>query len=298
MNKFDKQLRKTAAKENITAPENVKAEIEKTLNALPEKRIKTMHIRILPRIAAAAACFLFVMLFILPNVSVTYAQSFENIPVLSDIIRVVTIRNYFYSDDYHEMDVDIPKIDDAENSEAAENINKDITELTEEIVKEFYKEVEDIGNNGHGAVYVDYDIVTNTDKWFTLELTVTSVRGSGSVYFKYYHIDRSTGKNVYLADIFETSDYSTIITENIKEQMRQQMKSNSDLTYWVDSEDLGFDFAAVSDSHNFYFDENGNLVIPFDKYEVAPGYMGHPEFTINKNEIKKIMKDKYTNIFK
>ncbi len=298
MNKFDKQLRKTAAKENITAPENVKAEIEKTLNALPEKRIKTMHIRILPRIAAAAACFLFVMLFILPNVSVTYAQSFENIPVLSDIIRVVTIRNYFYSDDYHEMDVDIPKIDDAENSEAAENINKDITELTEEIVKEFYKEVEDIGNNGHGAVYVDYDIVTNTDKWFTLKLTVTSVRGSGSVYFKYYHIDRSTGKNVYLADIFETSDYSTIITENIKEQMRQQMKSNSDLTYWVDSEDLGFDFAAVSDSHNFYFDENGNLVIPFDKYEVAPGYMGHPEFTINKNEIKKIMKDKYTNIFK
>ncbi len=298
MNKFDKQLRKTAAKENITAPENVKAEIEKTLNALPEKRIKTMHIRILPRIAAAAACFLFVMLFILPNVSVTYAQSFENIPVLSDIIRVVTIRNYFYSDDYHEMDVDIPKIDDAENSEAAENINKDITELTEEIVKEFYKEVEDIGNNGHGAVYVDYDIVTNTDKWFTLKLTVTSVRGSGSVYFKYYHIDRSTGKNVYLADIFETSDYSTIITENVKEQMRQQMKSNSDLTYWVDSEDLGFDFAAVSDSHNFYFDENGNLVIPFDKYEVAPGYMGHPEFTINKNEIKKIMKDKYTNIFK
>lgn len=298
MNKFDKQLRKTAAKENITAPENVKAEIEKTLNALPEKRIKTMHIRILPRIAAAAACFLFVMLFILPNVSVTYAQSFENIPVLSDIIRVVTIRNYFYSDDYHEMDVDIPKIDDAENSEAAENINKDITELTEEIVKEFYKEVEDIGNNGHGAVYVDYDIVTNTDKWFTLKLTVTSVRGSGSVYFKYYHIDRSTGKNVYLADIFETSDYSTIITENIKEQMRQQMKSNSDLTYWVDSEDLGFDFAAVSDSHNFYFDENGNLVIPFDKYEVAPGYMGHPEFTINKNEIKKIMKDKYINMFK
>ena len=292
MNKFDKQLRKTAAKENITAPENVKAEIEKTLNALPEKRIKTMHIRILPRIAAAAACFLFVMLFILPNVSVTYAQSFENIPVLSDIIRVVTIRNYFYSDDYHEMDVDIPKIDDAENSEAAENINKDITELTEEIVKEFYKEVEDIGNNGHGAVYVDYDIVTNTDKWFTLKLTVTSVRGSGSVYFKYYHIDRSTGKNVYLADIFETSDYSTIITENVKEQMRQQMKSNSDLTYWVDSEDLGFDFAAVSDSHNFYFDENGNLVIPFDKYEVAPGYMGHPEFTINKNEIKKIMKEK------
>lgn len=298
MNKFDKKLRKEAAKQKINIPENVKAKLEKTLHELPEKQIKTNRIKILPRIAVVAACFIFVILFVLPNVSVTYAQSFENVPILRDIIRVVTIRNYFYSDEYHEMNVDIPEIDDIENSEAAENINKDITELTEQIVKEFYEEVEDIGNNGHGAVYVDYDIITNTDKWFTLKLTVTSVRGSGNIYFKYYHIDRETGKNIYLSDLFKTDDYSSIITENIKEQMKKQMKANSDLTYWVDSSDLGFDFAAVSEHHNFYFDKNGNLVIPFDKYEVAPGYMGHPEFTIEKNEIKKIMKDEYINIIK
>ncbi len=251
----------------------------------------------LPQIAAAAACFIFVMLFVLPNVSVTYAQSFENIPVLNDIIRVVTIRNYFYSDDYHEMKVDIPEIDDKQNTEAAQNINKDVTALTEEIVKEFYKEVEEIGNDGHGAVYVDYDIVTNTDKWFTLKLTVTSVRGSGSVYFKYYHINRETGENVILSDLFKTDVYSGIITENIKEQMRNRMKSDSDLTYWVDSAD-GFDFAAISDSHNFYINEDGNLVIPFDKYEVAPGYMGHSEFVIEKGILKNIIKEDYKFLLK
>ena len=33
---------------------------------------------------------------------------------------------------------------------------------------------------------------------------------------------------------------------------------------------------------NFYFDADGNLVLVFEKYEVAPGYMGTPEFTIPK----------------
>ncbi len=92
------------------------------------------------------------------------------------------------------MDVNIPMVDDNENPDAAENINNDISELAERIVKEFYQEVEEIGNEGHGSVYIDYDVITNTENWFTLKLTVTSVRGSGSVYFKYYHIDRTTGK--------------------------------------------------------------------------------------------------------
>lgn len=286
-----------AAEEEINTPEIVKSAIENTLNQLPEKNIKTNRIKFLPRITAAAACFLFIMLFVLPNVSVTYAQSLEDIPIISDIIRVVTIRNYFYSDDNHEMDVNIPMVDDHENSDAAQNINNEVSELTERIVKEFYDEIEESGAEGHGAVYVDYDVITNTDKWFTLKLTVTSIRASGSVYFKYYHIDRTTGKNIYLSDLFTTSDYKSIITKNIKKQMRNQMRENSDLTYWVDNNNSDYDFASVSDKHNYYFDQDGNLVIPFDKYEVAPGYMGHPEFVIEKKEINNIMKDEYKYMF-
>lgn len=298
MNKFDKKLRKKATEEKIIIPENVNTAIENTLNSLSEKSIKTKRIKLLPRITAVAACFLFFMLFVMPNVSVTYAQSFENVPILSDIIRVVTIRNYFYSDDYHEMDVNIPMVDDNENPDAAKNINNDISVLTERIVKEFYQEVEEIGTEGHGSVYVDYDVITNTENWFTLKLTVASVRGSGSVYFKYYHIDRTTGKNVYLSDLFKNTDYNRIITENIKKQMRQQVKEDSHLAYWIDNNTLAYDFAEIGDKHNYYFNDNGDLVIPFDKYEIAPGYMGHPEFVIEKKEINKVLKDKYLNMFK
>ena len=41
---------------------------------------------------------------------------------------------------------------------------------------------------------------------------------------------------------------------------------------------------------NFYFSENGNIVIVFDKYEVGAGSSGAPEFEINKEIYEKYMK--------
>ena len=50
--------------------------------------------------------------------------------------------------------------------------------------------------------------------------------------------------------------------------------------YWVDSEYEDMNFRAIDPDQNFFFDENGDLVIAFDKYEVAPGAAGCPRFTI------------------
>ncbi|OJT72202.1 anti-sigma factor, partial [Clostridioides difficile] len=36
------------------------------------------------------------------------------------------------------------------------------------------------------------------------------------------------------------------------------------------------------------FNKNGNLVISFDEYEVAPGYMGAVEFVIPNKVIKRL----------
>ena len=41
-----------------------------------------------------------------------------------------------------------------------------------------------------------------------------------------------------------------------------------------------FNFQSITEQTNFYFNESGELVIAFDEYEVAPGYMGAPEFVI------------------
>ena len=41
-------------------------------------------------------------------------------------------------------------------------------------------------------------------------------------------------------------------------------------------------FKTISDDTPFYINENGNPVIVFEKYEIAPGYMGYQEFEITK----------------
>lgn len=41
---------------------------------------------------------------------------------------------------------------------------------------------------------------------------------------KIYHIDKTTGKMITLQDLFlEHTDYQTVISDNIKTQMKQQM---------------------------------------------------------------------------
>ena len=40
----------------------------------------------------------------------------------------------------------------------------------------------------------------------------------------------------------------------------------------------GGGFPSIADDQRFYINEAGNPVLIFEKYEVAPGYMGQPEF--------------------
>ncbi|MCI6732968.1 MAG: RsiV family protein [Lachnospiraceae bacterium] len=292
MNQFDDFLKAKAREEAEDIPDCVIERIEQTLSQLPERKNKTEVSGSFSKYAVMAAGFLLVFLIIPPNVSTAYAQALEKVPVISNIVKVVTIRNYFYSDDNHEMNVNMPKIED-ESSGAAEDINKEIDEMTEILVGQFYEEVEEIGDQGYGAVYTDYSVLTNTEKWFTLRIQVHEDAGSSNTYYKYYHIDRNSGKLIQLGDLAADDRFYSIIENEIKRQMREQMAEDINKKYWVDDAELGQDFVKLAENHNFYWDENEDLVIVFDKYEVAPGYMGTPEFTVSKELIRDVLNTEY-----
>ena len=52
------------------------------------------------------------------------------------------------------------------------------------------------------------------------------------------------------------------------------MKKDSSKTYFLDDDQPEWDFKQIKDDANFYISDNGELTFVFDKYEVAPGYMG------------------------
>lgn len=292
MNDFDKYIKSKVTEEKTDIPTSVKKHIEQTLADLPEEKPVIKQIRIFPRIVATAACFIFITLFLLPNMSVAYAQALEQIPVIGDIVRVVTIRNYFYSDDRHEMDIDVPQVEGAAG-EAVDYINKDVGELTTALVNQFYKDLEITNSNGYGSIHVDYEATTNTERWFTLKLSISETAASSNTYFEFYHIDKKQGKIVELGDLFTTDNFSDILVAEIKMQMQEQMAKDKNISYWINNSGIGEEFVTVSADHNFYWNENGDLVIIFDKYEVGPGSMGTPEFVIDRKVIRNILKSEY-----
>ncbi len=294
MNEFDEFIKNNLEVTEI--PESVSEKIEETLSSLPEKN-ETKHkkLKFLPKIAAAAAAVIIVCLFVLPNVSVVYAVALQKIPVIGSIVKVVTIRDYSYADYYHEMNIQVPKIE-GDAGEAVDYINKDVEELTSILAQRFNDELQEIGDQGHSSIYVDYDVVTNTDTWFTLKITVFEAAGSSNTYYKYYHIDKLKGKIVKLGDLAQDEELYRLLKENIKEQMKKEMEDDSDKIYWVDSEDFGMEFEELGPNHNFYWNKDGDIVIVYDKYEVAPGYMGTPEFAVKKSVINEALKVEYRQL--
>lgn len=69
------------------------------------KHNKTIITRIWVGAAAAIAAFV-----ILPNTSPSVAYAMEQIPLLGNLIEVVTFRDYQYSSDRNNADVNVPKL--------------------------------------------------------------------------------------------------------------------------------------------------------------------------------------------
>lgn len=244
--------------------------------------------------AALAAAFI-----ILPNTSSTVAYAMEQIPVIGQLVKVVTFRDYEYESERHNANVEVPEIvleEEINNNDTQETleksldeINAEIQSITDEIVEHFETYLED--EEGYQDVTVTSEVLTTTDEYFTLKLICYQGAGSGYQWNYYYTIDLSTGERLALKDLFiENADYITPISENIKEQMQEQMSTDEMVYYWLNDEIEEWNFKAITEETSFYVNENGNVVIGFDEGEVAPMYMGAVEFEIPSSILSDIRK--------
>lgn len=268
------------------------------------------------RRSAWTAAAAMIVLIALPNTNVQIAHAMENIPVLGGFFRLVTVRQYNYSDENHDAEIELAQITYGEDGEgtpvgevavgAAAPDNADVgnaegagqeagvAKLSEEgvqavnqdmesTVNDLIKQFEDaLSEEGYHGLYVTQEVVTDNAQYYTVKLSALEIEASGYEHNKFYTLDKVTGEVVTLADLFaKDSDYISVISENIKSQMRQQMASDEGVTYFLDDDNMPeFNFQEITDETNFYFNEKGELVIAFDEYEVAPGSMGAPEFVI------------------
>lgn len=268
--------------------------VEKIEQAKLDKKRKALSRRV--RFAGGAVAAAMAVIVALPNTNESIAMAMEKIPVIGSIVRVVTFRDYDYNDGNSEAHVSIPNIEtdgsNSGNEEAANQINSDVTDYTQQLIDQFKADAKDYyGSEGYKGLDVSYDVITDTEDWFTLRITVLETAASGYQYYRFYHIDKKTNSVATLSTVFKDDvDYITPISENIKEQMRANTNEEDGTVYFIDQEDTETNFKEIKADQNFYFNSSNDLVIVFDEYEVAPGSMGNPEFVIPNSVISGLLK--------
>lgn len=276
--------------DQIAVPENVKERMEEAVMRAKESKKRIRKVRMIRMAGSAVAVF--AVLLILPNTSRTAAAAMQQIPVLGDFFKVVTIREYQVDEDRYQADVKVPEVVPEENKEisdetaqqakeTADAINFDIQQVTDELIEEFKSTMEEF-EDGYGDILVDSQVLTDDEKWFSLDLVLYQGAGSGYERHRHYTIDKTTGKKAMLSDFFGEA-YVDTISDEIKKQMRQRMAEDENVTYWIDNQDIPeWNFQSIAEDQDFYVNKDGDVVVCFNEYEVAPGYMGCVEFVIGQ----------------
>lgn len=291
--KPDEKIRKALRESAPPMPEEMSKRFDQTLSELAEKKRPRRRYKLLRPVAAGVVTAFVLVFLLLPNVSANVSYAMQDLPLIGGIVKITSIYKKQADSNYHFEDVKTPRLDSSQDLKApTDQINEEVEKLASEVMEEYEKSIANLPD-AHTGLMIDYDIVTNSSRWFTMKLMVYHAAGSSMVEYHFYHIDKDTGELVTLSDLFQKDyDYVTAFSENIKAQMRQRMAEEENQTYWIYPEaeyDWGFD--KIDPDQNFYFDGQGNLVLVFGKYDVAPGYMGTPEFTIPKELWKTHAKD-------
>lgn len=223
------------------------------------------------------------------NISPAFADVVSDIPIVGNIVKLVTVKNYTLKKNNVEADIKVPAIEGLENKQLEENLNQEFIENGKKIYEELIQEFPSI-NNQVKYVGSDYKIKADNDNFLSIEISKEEIQASSYITKKHYTIDKNKQIVLTLPMLFKDDNYIEEISNDIKAQMVDNMKKDNNLIYFLESdedEQLTDNFYQIKENQDFYINNDGNLVICFDQYEVAPGYMGTLEFVISDKIFKK-----------
>ena len=257
---------------------------------IPTVRIRRKH-RIWGTCAGMAAALVLVFTTAL-NTNTAFAEMAAGLPVIGAAARILTFRSYERDEGDWKISVEIPSVEmiakDTNGLDSA--LNQEIYDLCSqyadeavERAREYKKAFMETGGTeeeweAHDInIHVGYEIKAQTEAYLSFAVQGTENWSSAYSETKYYNIDLKDNKMVTLADVLG-HDYARIADESILRQM-ENMEEKEGIAFWSKSEG---GFTGITDKTAFYMNENGNPVIVFDKYEIAPGAYGKLEFEIDK----------------
>lgn len=241
--------------------------------------------------AAAAAAALVIGL----NTSSAFAAAAENVPVLGTVAKVLTFRSYDTDTDKTVI-AEIPGVSIEGADVAEKNFTEEINAMIQEKCDTYlegaiervteYKEafIATGGTEEEFAAHnieikVGYEIKNQSEDILSFVVNGTESWTSAYAVTEYYNLNLKDLSYITLSDVLG-ENYVEIANQSIKAQMQAQ-EAEGGVVYWTEAEG---GFVTVDENTNFYINEEGLPVIVFDKYQVAPGAAGMPEFVIDPSK--------------
>ncbi len=271
--------------DQITPPSHLTDMIQETINSIPSPSRKKYNFKPLITIGLSLSTIFIILI----NTSPVLAANLAEFPILNQLVKVLSFNSYEKSDISKKIYVRVPSLQNTGNSELENKINNEISKRidssitqSEEFAKELYNTYVEAGYKDSEIepllVKIDYTTTFYNERYLSFIITKYENIPYSTVVKEqyYYNLDLQTGKEITLQDLFG-NDYLNKIDTDIKKQI--ELKENEDEnTIFFDDVNS---FKTIKNKERFYINADGQVVIVFDRYEIAPGYMGSPEFIIN-----------------
>lgn len=274
MNKDFKEARKEY--EKIVAPKTLRNNVEKII-----KNTRTKKKNVVKYVPVSVAVMLLGFIITL-NTNESFAKSVSNIKGFEKIVQVLTLKKYELSDEYHMANVETPQITGLEDKTFESRLNEEFMENAEVIIDAFESDIEEMkkaGVDGHLGVDYGYDVITDSEEILVLDVYIVNTVGSSYTQHKFYNIDKINNKIITLKEWVKDENYIEKINQYIIKEMEKREEEIGYEYFWNDE----LEFKTITENTKFYINSAGNVVISFEKYEVAPGAYGNVEFEIPSN---------------
>ncbi|MBP1930057.1 DUF3298 domain-containing protein [Ammoniphilus resinae] len=208
-------------------------------------------------------------------------------------VQVVTAQEIKMEEGRIHANIQVPAIVNLKDEVFQSTLNQRFLKDAEKSFQNFKEEIID-KNGAPLAIDGGYKVVTDTEQLLSIQRYTVKTAASGVETIQYDTIDKKSNEWITLRSLFKDDQFLSVISEDIKQQMRAQMKEDEGKVYWVRGSSLPDEnvvdpFETITGDQPFYINNDGNLVISFNEYEVAPGYMGIVEFVIPTEAIEDLL---------
>ena len=225
-------------KKSMESPFNITEKIdEMEMCDMTKKTVSFNWLKKTMYSAAAIAASFVLMVNCIP--SLAYAAS--DVPILGDIVRVVTFGRFEVQEDNYEANITTPKIEGLLNKDLENKLNKELEDNANTIIAAFESDIKKMSDmygdkNFHLSVTADYEVKTDNEDILAVNFYFTTIEASAVTANRFYNIDKKSGTLITLDSLFKKdADYVTPISNYILSEMKKQ---NDDGTgfYFLDGE--------------------------------------------------------------